>query len=100
LSAAAESPVRVYLVRRASDDFATSHHRRRLRIFDKTGGTCWHCKNPLGFDWQADHLIPRAAGGSNALDNMVPSCPRCNHEKSDQIDWRKNPLGFESETRA
>jgi 5-methylcytosine-specific restriction endonuclease McrA len=92
--------VREYLVRRSTGDFGSDHHRRRLRIFDKTGGFCWHCKNPLGFDWHADHLIPRAAGGSNAIENMVPSCPSCNHEKADQLGWQKNPVGFERETQA
>lgn len=78
----------------------SDHHRRRLRIFDKTDGYCWHCKNPLGYGWNADHLMPRAHGGSNRMENMVPSCPECNLEKSDQIDWKKNPVGYESETQA
>ena len=72
----------------------SSHHARRLKVFNKTGGYCWHCKNPLGFDWHADHLIPRAAGGSNKMENMVPSCRQCNLEKADLVDWEKNPVGF------
>jgi 5-methylcytosine-specific restriction endonuclease McrA len=94
--------VRAVLEAAASNDRRTNawHYRRRLQIFDKTGGHCWHCKNPLGFDWHADHLMPRAAGGSNKLENLVPSCPECNQEKADYIGWTKNPLGFESETQA
>lgn len=92
--------VRAALVRAGESDYGGWRYRRRLQIFDKTGGHCWHCKNPLGFDWHADHMIPRAHGGSNRIDNLVPSCPDCNLEKSDQIGWTKNPLGFESGTQA
>lgn len=81
--------VRAYLERRASDDYSGDHYRRRLRIFNKTDGYCTYCKNPLGFDWEADHVVPRSQGGTNAIENMAPSCRPCNHEKSDRIDWRK-----------
>ena len=65
----------------------SSHYRRRLRIFDRTGGLCWHCCCTLGFDWHGDHLRPRADGGTNDISNMVPSCRACNLEKADRLDW-------------
>lgn len=85
---------RASLVAASTCDFGPRawRYKRRLQIFDKTGGYCWHCNNPLGFDWHADHLLPRAHGGSNKLDNLVPSCPDCNQEKSDHIEWK--PAGF------
>lgn len=99
-SAASTEKVRADLEAAASGHPNAWRYRRRLQIFDKTSGRCWHCNNPLGFEWHADHLIPRAAGGSNKLENLVPSCPECNHEKADFIGWKKNPLGFESGTQA
>jgi 5-methylcytosine-specific restriction endonuclease McrA len=65
------------------------HHRRRLFVFDKTGGLCWHCCATLGSDWHVDHLHPRAAGGTNDRANLVPSCRPCNMEKLDYLGWEK-----------
>lgn len=65
--------------------YGSDHYRRRLRIFEKTGGRCWHCGCVLGFDWHADHLMPRAHGGGNELANMAPSCPGCNLAKADMV---------------
>ena len=33
-----------------------------------------------------DHIIPKAAGGSNALENLQPMCLTCNGEKADSVD--------------
>jgi 5-methylcytosine-specific restriction endonuclease McrA len=39
----------------------------------------WH---PNGHCWpHKDHVIPRAAGGSNRLDNLVLACGPCNQAK-------------------
>jgi 5-methylcytosine-specific restriction endonuclease McrA len=65
------------------------HHRRRLFVFDKTGGLCWHCCATLDGDWNVDHLHPRAAGGTNNRANLVPSCRPCNMEKLDFVGWEK-----------
>lgn len=35
-----------------------------------------------GWDFpEADHVVPRAAGGTDALENRVLACPRCNRRK-------------------
>jgi len=48
-------------------------------------GSCFYCgyhDGPL----TVDHLIPRARGGTNASENRVPCCPRCNTLKGDRTD--------------
>ena len=40
-------------------------------------GVCGYCSGPLG-DYHVDHIFPMAAGGTNNIDNLVLSCPRCN----------------------
>jgi hypothetical protein len=32
-----------------------------------------------------DHITPRSAGGTNALQNLVGACPECNAAKADAI---------------
>ncbi|WP_353736778.1 HNH endonuclease signature motif containing protein [Aquamicrobium sp.] len=57
-------------------------------VWQKTYGSCSYCGEPTnpfnrtaanGF--QIDHMIPRAHGGSDDIDNLVPSCRRCNNSK-------------------
>lgn len=43
---------------------------------------CWWCgKKIKGNDYHPDHVIPLARGGSNKPENIVVSCPTCNHKK-------------------
>ena len=32
-----------------------------------------------------DHIIPRAAGGADSLNNYQPMCERCNEKKADKV---------------
>lgn len=70
-----------------------SRRDKRLRIFAKTDGHCYHCGavlNPEG-GWHIDHLIPTARGGSENDDNLFPACPPCNMEKSDSMPGEWTP---------
>jgi len=46
------------------------------------GGQCHYCheKTPSSMR-ERDHLVPIARGGSNTIDNVVPSCRDCNRAK-------------------
>lgn len=60
-------------------------------LFRKVKGRCYYCKIETDFittprldprHTEKDHLIPVSRGGSDAIENIVVSCRRCNMEKS------------------
>lgn len=62
--------------------------RRKLvaRLLKKYGAQCFYCPQPLDMDnCTVDHYVPRAAGGSNHIDNLRPSCFPCNNWKADRV---------------
>lgn len=54
-------------------------------------GKCWHCGKSVGDDYHIDHLIPLSRGGSNAPENLVISCPKCNLSKHNKLphEWNR-----------
>ncbi len=66
-----------------------SYDREVLRrILQKTRNKCHLCHRRLniscyGSDWHVDHSIPRAAGGSDHLNNLFAACVGCNCGKRD-----------------
>lgn len=59
---------------------------KRQHIFGKSNGHCWYCGDDLrGRKWHADHFhtVKRYNGElthpeRDVIENLVPSCPRCN----------------------
>lgn len=52
---------------------------------------CYYCERkcqrlPSYMRITKDHRIPVSRGGSDAIDNIVVACQRCNSEKSDMTD--------------
>jgi hypothetical protein len=67
----------------------TGGNRKRLRsaIFQEYDGHCFYCGKLLVWEqywigWQIDHAIPKSRGGSDGLENLRLSCPRCNEQKN------------------
>jgi len=68
----------------------------RKAIWDKTGGHCYYCGLALTPDGQeiisgpyqswmeVDHVTPRAQGGIDTVENLVPSCRACNCSKGNK----------------
>ena len=56
----------------------------RCAVYARDGFRCVYCgkRHAVG-KLTLDHVIPRAAGGSNAPSNLVTACARCNTEKGD-----------------
>ena len=54
-------------------------------------GNCYWCKLPHGENYQLDHIVPLAKGGTNWSYNIAISCKRCNHRKKDKMpdEWLK-----------
>ena len=51
---------------------------QRVRVLKRDNYTCAYC----GLDAnQVDHIIPRSAGGTHDLDNLVACCKQCNTRK-------------------
>lgn len=80
------------------------HSRRRAQVYIELGGVCGYCGCALRSDFELalaaeaigahrfslmrepdameiDHMMPRARGGRDALENLRSSCGPCNRSK-------------------
>ena len=58
----------------------------RRAVLERDGWQCSYCHKHLeGRDATVDHIVPKAAGGTDEADNLVAACRRCNGIKSDQL---------------
>jgi hypothetical protein len=51
-----------------------------IEAIQKCGGCCWFCGREAK---TIDHATPRAQGGTNRSDNLLPACVWCNNTKGD-----------------
>lgn len=52
------------------------------RLFAKHGKKCKYCSIPLDYLTATfDHRHPKAYGGVDDIENLVPCCVKCNREK-------------------
>jgi HNH endonuclease len=66
---------------------------RLEQVFGKNAGNCDYCGKQLAWTnygrpgyrgaWEVDHSLPISRGGTNHLNNLVPTCVPCNQTKSD-----------------
>lgn len=71
--------------------------RRRIAMLRKRdGGSCWLCALPLlphaprgGKRTSIEHLVPRALGGGDALENLVLCHEACNRHLRDHPAEKK-----------
>lgn len=57
---------------------------RRAEVSSRAGQRCEYCHLPTRGQvatFPIDHIIPRHAGGTTALDNLALTCPHCNAHK-------------------
>ncbi len=53
-------------------------------VAERAGGRCEYCRCPADHtpdDFAAEHIIPRARGGTDDQDNLAWSCQGCNSRK-------------------
>ena len=54
----------------------------RREIYNKYDGHCAYCGKKIDFDdLSIDHLIAVSKGGTDEVDNLIPCCYLCNHQK-------------------
>lgn len=65
----------------------------RKYFFRVRGNACHYCGK---LATTIDHVVPKAKGGSDEIDNLVPSCYQCNHKKAardyDETTGQKHPI--------
>src|SRR3712207_7162550 len=54
---------------------------RSRRLYQERCGYCGVREVEAGSELELDHFQPRAAGGSDDLDNLVYCCPTCRSEE-------------------
>jgi 5-methylcytosine-specific restriction endonuclease McrA len=60
---------------------ARRQHLREL-VYAKCSGHCGYCGLAIvPREMQMDHVHPRVAGGLDHIDNLLPSCRKCNNYK-------------------
>lgn len=60
-----------------------SNPKLRAAVWYKSNGHCWYCgtlPNPFS-QFCIDHFIPKSRKGGDNIDNLVPSCRKCNQMK-------------------
>jgi len=67
---------------------ASGFQRLRFEVLKRDGFTCRYCgRTPTrhGVEIQIDHILPRARGGKDELDNLITACADCNQGKADGL---------------
>jgi len=74
-----------------------TEHKRQT-IFLKYGGHCAYCGNLMKMkNMTVDHLKPKSKGGSNRIENLMPSCRKCNAAKAaDNLEMLRISLAWPS----
>ena len=82
---------------------------KKVKILQKTNFHCHICGEKIDeTDFQADHISPHSIGGTDNINNFLPSCPQCNgygwNYLPDEIKWilkigvwAKTQIEFETE---
>jgi HNH endonuclease len=56
----------------------------RKIVIERAGGCCEYCSSQARFATQSfsvEHILPRALGGTDELENLALSCQGCNNHK-------------------
>lgn len=66
-------------------DYIAAELRERIR--QQAGNRCGYCLSLQQYVWgtlEIEHVIPKAAGGSSAEENLWMACRPCNSHKADR----------------
>lgn len=62
---------------------------QRAAVTERANARCEYCLSPLRFSpapFAIEHILPRALGGEDALNNLALSCQGCNNSKAARTD--------------
>lgn len=60
--------------------------RTRMEVLKRDRFTCSYCgHHPPDVLLEVDHIVPRAAGGSDDMANLITACADCNRGKADRL---------------
>lgn len=65
-----------------SGDYDPAWVSTRLEVLTRDNRICQYCGRQAN---AVDHIVPRCAGGSNDLDNLVATCKSCNSRKGGRM---------------
>ena len=80
---------RTDIPRRTDIDAPIPYRQNKHVLFGQQEGICNGCKMDFPFKiFEVDHVIPRARGGADHLENLQLLCPNCNRIKGDRTqEW-------------
>lgn len=59
---------------------------KKRKLLNKTEGRCCYCgKDVTGLNFSIEHVCPKAVGGKNSIDNLMPACIKCNTTRNNDI---------------
>lgn len=61
----------------------------RWQTLERDGPSCRYCEDPVGDDFNCDHVVAMSRGGATELENLAVSCKSCNASKGsrDVNEW-------------
>jgi len=63
------------------------YSRRKNRVISLYGNNCIYCGSPLDASiFSIEHVIPKAKGGTNRIENLRPACKPCNNQHMNPND--------------
>lgn len=61
-------------------------NKQRFEVFKKYNFTCQYCgRRTPEVILEVDHIIPKAKGGTDEIENLITSCFECNRGKGDSL---------------
>ena len=58
----------------------------RLLLWNAADGVCARCGQPLGDDWEADHIVPWSLTRTTNVFHMQALCAVCNFQTGAQTE--------------
>ena len=76
---------RTDIPRRTDIDTPKNYRQSKHVLYGQQEGRCNGCRSPFEFrHFEVDHVVPRARGGTDHLDNLQLLCGNCNRIKGDR----------------